>query len=123
MERFYNNDDFNDDDKESFFGSEGDDNFDDENFDDENLADEIVGYIDQQGIIDVMQMDLAQTELNQHLLTKAIEIAKGGWFWSFKSTERRLVEIEMIYKKLSEMTEDFEASPDSSNKNPKSERE
>jgi|694.fasta_scaffold08426_10 hypothetical protein len=95
MERFYNNEDDNDDD-ESFFGS--DDEFDQE------LTGEVVGYIDQQGIINVMQMDLAQTELNQHLLSKAIEIAKDSWFWCFKSVSSRLTEIETVYKRLLEMT-------------------
>jgi hypothetical protein len=96
MERFYNNNNDDEQDDESFFGSE--DDF------DEELAGEVVGYIDQQGILDVMQMDLAQTELNQHLLSKAIEIAKGGWFWAFKSTERRLAEVEAVYRRLSIMT-------------------
>lgn len=100
MERFYNNED-DDQDDESFFGSEDD-------FDDD-LAADVVGYIDQQGILDVMQMDLAQTELNQHLLSKAIEIAKGGWFWAFKSTERRLSEVEAVYKRLAIMTGEDES--------------
>lgn len=108
MERFYsNNDDNNENDDESFFGSE--DNFDDE------LDGEIVGFIDQQGIIDVMQMDLAQNELNQSLLKQAIEIAKGGWFWAFKSTEKRLAEVESVYRKLSSMTSDPENDLDEEN--------
>lgn len=100
MERFYNNNDEHDDEKESFFGSE-----DDDNFDDEDAVDEAIGFIDQQSILEVMQMDLTQSELNQNLLAKAIEFAKSKWFWSFKSNESRLKEIEMIYKRFSEMTE------------------
>ena len=86
MERFYNNNDDNDE--------------------------EIVGFIDQQGIIDVMHMDLAQNELNQNLLKQAIEIAKGGWFWAFKSTEKRLAEVESVYRKLASITGDHEAEND-----------
>lgn len=94
MERFYGNEDGNHEDP--FFGS---------NEDDEFIEGEFVGYIDQQGILDVMHMDLVQSELNQSLLSKAIEVAKGSWFWVFKSPVTRLNEIEMIYQRLLKMTE------------------
>jgi hypothetical protein len=91
MERFYNNNSEDEDKEESYFGS-------DDVYDDEEI--EQINYIDHQGILNVMQMDMAQSELNQNLLEKAIEIAKSSWFWGFKSTLNRLNEIEMIYKKL-----------------------
>jgi hypothetical protein len=96
MERYYDNDPDNE--KEPFFGSEDDDN--------EEMEEEAIAFIDQQSIVDMMHMDLAQTELNQQLLGKAIEIAKQSWFWCFKSPETKMNEIETIYKRLIQMTED-----------------
>jgi uncharacterized protein with gpF-like domain len=106
MERFYENDP--DDEKEPFFGDNDEDD-DDDVIDEESDA---VAFIDQQGIIDVMNMDLAQTELNQHLLSQAIEIAKQSWFWGFKSTDSRMKEIETIYKRLLKLTEEVEEPED-----------
>lgn len=100
MERFYNNED-EDPANESYFGS--DDDYDD----DDDMDGDVIGFIDQQGILDVMQMDIAQSELNQDLLSKAIEIAKSSWFWSFKNVEQRLNEIELIYHRLVVMTDDL----------------
>ena len=103
MERYYDNDP--EDEKEPFFGS-GDDNDDDEDDDDEEMEAEAIAYIDQQSIIDVMNMDLAQSELNHDLLSKAIKIARQNWLWFFKSTDTRLNEIEKIYKRLLKLTEE-----------------
>ena len=55
---------------------------------------------------------MAQSELNQYLLEKAIEIAKSSWFWGFKSTLNRLNEIETIYKKLFLITVEERGSED-----------
>jgi hypothetical protein len=108
MERFYGDD--SEKDKEPIFGSGGgggsDDNDDD---DDEDFGDddgETIAIIDQQNIIDVMQMDLAQTGLNQQLVAQAVEIARQSWLWWFKSTATRMAEIEAIYKRLLKLTED-----------------
>jgi len=99
MKRFFSEDP---DDPEQF-------QFDDDDFgEDEDEEEEIVGYIDSTEILEVMQMDLAQTELNQHLVSKAMEIAKQSFWWRFKSTQSKLAEIESIYKKLITMTEDGE---------------
>ena len=81
MKRFYNNED--DDDKESFFDSDSDLD-DNEDYDDDDL----IGVIDQQGILDVMQMDLAQTQLNQDLLNKAIQIAENRAEPVYKTPEK-----------------------------------
>ncbi len=103
MERFYNNED-DDTENESFFGSE--ENY-DEDDDHDDMGDEMIGFIGhQQSMIDVMQMDLAQTELNQHLLSKAIDIAKSNWLWIFKDTNTRLDDIEKIYQRLIKLTDD-----------------
>lgn len=101
MERFYNDHNGNKDDNQndpSFFGDD---------FDDDEIMDaEVVGYINQQGMIDVMHMDLAQTELNQELLDKSVDISKGSWFWMFMTTEDRLDDIERIYRRLLKMTDE-----------------
>lgn len=100
MERYYNEDPDDRDDAPLF----GDDDDDDEG-DEEGEA---VAFIDQQSILDVMHMDLAQTELNQHLLSKAIEIAEKQWFWSFRSSDYKMKEIESIYRRLIKLTEQAE---------------
>lgn len=102
MERFYNEED-DEDEKNAFFGPNSND---DE--DDEDLDEEVVGYIDKQGIIDVMNMDLVQTKLNQHLLSKAIEIAKSNWFWFTKTNEQKMEEIDSIFNKLCKIIDDYE---------------
>ena len=110
MERFYNEDP--DKEQKPLFGN-GDDDDEEDDEEDDILEGEAVAFIDQQGIIDVMQMDLAQTELNQDLLGKAIDIAKQSWFWGFRSTEWQMNKIEEIYKRLLKLTDDQEDSDDS----------
>lgn len=103
MERFYDKNDKDDENEDDdidgliFGDSDDDDDFEDE--------EEGIAFIDQQGIIDVMQMDLAQVELNQQLLGKAMEIAKQNWLWYFKSANTRMKDIEMIYQSLLRITE------------------
>jgi hypothetical protein len=102
MERFYNEEDDDEDEKNAFFGPNSNED------DDDDLDEEVVGYIDKQGIIDVMNMDLVQTKLNQHLLGKAIEIAKGNWFWFMKSNNQKIEEISSIFNKLCTIIDDYE---------------
>jgi len=98
MERFY---DEEDKDKEPIFGPDGDgDDGDDDDDDDDDDGEETIVTMDQSSIIEVMGLDLAQVELNQQLLDRAIEIAKQGWFWGLKSTKTRMKEIDSIYKGL-----------------------
>lgn len=97
MERFFNEDP--DKDNESFFGNNDDDD------DDGIMEGEVIGFIDQQGILDAMHMDLQEIELNQNLLGRAIEIAESHWLWRFKSHATKLAEIEEIYHQLIKMTE------------------
>lgn len=93
MERFFNNDEepdfsqFQEGDEEGDEGQE------------ESL------YVDQDGLLEVMHVDLAQNELNQGLISKAISIAEKSWFWSFRSTKSKMKEIEEIYQQLLRLTE------------------
>lgn len=99
MERFYDNDP--DKERKPFFGSNynggNDDDDDNDDFDDDE---EGIPFIDQQGMFDIMQMELARSELNQQLVSKAIDLAKQSWFWRFKSSKAKLQEIQMIYKEF-----------------------
>lgn len=95
MERFYNNED----DEQS--------QFEDDNFEDEyEEGEEAIAYVDSDDLISMMNMEIAQSELNQHLLSQAIGIAKQSFFWRFRSTETKLKEIKKIYQELIEMTEE-----------------
>lgn len=91
MERFFNGDD----EPEQFF-------------DDEDENEENVTYVDQEGLLEVMQMDLTQNELNQALLAQAISVAEKSFFWRFRSTASKMKEIGEIYKTLMEMTNEEE---------------
>lgn len=98
MERYYDEDPDNS--EEPFFNSE------DEEQQEENA--EAVAFIDQQTIFNVMQIELAQAELTQHLLSKAMDIAKQSWLWPFKNSAAKMAEIEVIYKKLIQLTDEDE---------------
>jgi hypothetical protein len=98
VKRFYNNED--DDEQFKFEDDTFDENEDEEEGD--------IAYVSSDNLVDMMHMDLAQTELNQHLLAKAIEIAKHSFFWRFRSTAAKMKEIKKIYKDLTEMTEEEE---------------
>jgi hypothetical protein len=111
MERFYENDP---DKKEHVFGSNnGDDNNNDDDDDDgygddndDDDSDDEISIIDEQDIIEAMSLDLEKIKLNHSLLNKSIKIAKHSWFWRFKSPITKLKDIEFIYNKLMEITED-----------------
>lgn len=98
MERFYDDDEQNDE-KESFFNEEN------EYYDEEEVDEEVVGYMDQQGILDVMHMDIDQSKINQGILEKSINVAKSSWFWNFTNIDDKLKIIEKIFFKLMEITE------------------
>lgn len=99
VKRFYNNED---DDEQFQFE---DDTF-EENSEEEEEEEGEISYVSSDNLVDMMHMDLAQTELNQHLLTKAIDIAKHSFFWRFRSITAKMKEIKKIYKDLAEMTEE-----------------
>lgn len=82
-------------------------------FDDEDIGDaDTTAYVDQDGLLEVMHMDLAQSELNQLLLEKAIALAEKSFFWRFRSTKSKMTEIGSIYKQLLSMTEQQEKDKD-----------
>lgn len=83
MERWYNEESS----EEPYFEPEGEDG-------------EGVSYLDQESLLNVMQMDLAQKQMNQDLIDQAVGIAEKSWFWSFKSAANKMKEIETIYRSL-----------------------
>lgn len=94
MQRFYN-----DDNKNPLYDPD-----DDEDEDDESEFDhDIFSFMDQSDIIDTMNLDAVYFSL---LLEKSIEIAKDSWFWRFKSSDKKMEEIDKIYKKLTKFMED-----------------
>jgi hypothetical protein len=99
--RYFGNED---DDDQFHFENEFDDGY--EEF--EEGEEEHVAYIDSEGLVNMMHMDLAQSELNQHILGKAIELAQQSFFWRFKSMPSKLKEIKKVYRQLIRMTEEEE---------------
>ena len=95
---------------ERFFNNEDDEqfHFEDDTFEDEyqEVEGEAIAYVDSEDLISMMNMEIAQSELSHHLLSKAIEIAKQSFFWSFRSTTSKMKEIKKIYQELTEMTEE-----------------
>ncbi len=95
MERFFNDDDEN---APEF-------QFQDDMFDeDEGEEDGTIAYIDKNDLLEVMQLDLAQTELSNNLLSKAVEIAEKNFFWKFRGAEHKMNQIESIYARLIQIT-------------------
>ena len=115
MERFYDDDDDQNDEKESFFNEEN------QYYEEENEEEEIVGYMDQQGILDVMHMDIDQSKINQGILEKSISVAKSSWLWNFKNIDDKLKIIEKIFFKLMEITEKHKKEGDDYEKENKKE--
>lgn len=96
MERF-----FNDEDENAPEFQFQDDTFEE---DEEMLEDGTIAYIDKHDLLEVMQLDLAQTELSNNLLSKAVEIAEKSLFWRFRSAEYKMNQIELIYIRLVKIT-------------------
>lgn len=107
MERFFDNDP--DDTPDAFHF---DDDYGEDYEEDEEEMEAITYMTSTDGIAAMMQMDIAQSELNQHLLDKAMKIAQENFFWRFRSTSWKMKEIEAIYKQLLKMTEDDEEEGD-----------
>jgi len=70
-----------------------DEDFEDDEFDDD-FDDDTASYIE------VAQIDLANTAINQKLLAQAIHIAQSGFFWKFRKIETKLNKIKEIYNFL-----------------------
>tara|TARA_Y100000034_G_C6853587_1_gene387545 strand:- start:390 stop:716 length:327 start_codon:yes stop_codon:yes gene_type:complete len=100
MDRFFNDDENN---PEQF-------KFEDDEFGTEfdEMEEEAVAYIDKQDLLEVMHMDLAQSELHNNLMSKAISIAEKSIFWRFRSSTYKIDQIELIYDKLLNIMSDTE---------------
>lgn len=96
MERFYDDED---EEKEPYS---------DPYFEEEETA-EVVGYIDEKGILDVIKLDITQSKINQKLLISAIKIVKNNWLWFFKTTDKKVEEIKKTYLVFNEIVNDFES--------------
>lgn len=90
MKRFYFNDD--DDDEFNIYDEEAE-------LSDEEMA-TAYAFIDEGDLAQAMRIELAEVELDQDLMDKAINIARQSWFWSFKSNEKKMRDIEFIYQNL-----------------------
>lgn len=93
MDRFFNDDETN---PEQF-------KFDDDEFGtefEEMEEEETIAYIDKRDLLEVMHMDLAQSELHNTLMSKAIDIAEKSWFWRCRSAMYKTNQIELIYNRL-----------------------
>lgn len=90
-----------------FFDNDPDDqNFLSENEEDEpQLQAEFTAFINPEDFMNVMSMDIAQTQLNQQLLVVAADLArKSDWLWIFRSTAHQEEKIERMYFKLIEIS-------------------
>ena len=95
MERFFENDP---DREHQFF----------ESLNEDELLNELEneGFIDSEGIMQIMNIDLAQSELKHHLISKAVEICEKNLFWRFKSINTKMREIHTVYEWLRLITEE-----------------
>lgn len=94
MERFFDNDPDN---EKNFYDSLNDDDDDD--------MDEM-SYIDHEGVMQVMNIQLAQSELKHFLVGKAIKICEASFFWRFKSIDSKMKDIQTVYEWLQLITEE-----------------
>lgn len=109
MKRFYNDDD---DDKIFEDGYTPYKDKDDDENDEEGEMGEAVAFINGSDVANVMNYEIAQEELKHHLMEKAIEVAKGNWFWFFKSPHKKMSDINLIYEWLKSMVEEPESEMD-----------
>lgn len=99
MERFFENDPER---EHEFFESLNDEEMLNE------LENEALSFIDPEGVMQVMNIDIAQGEFKHHLVSKAVEICEKSFFWRFKNINRKMREIHTVYEWLRLMTEDEE---------------
>lgn len=97
MERFFENDPER---ENQFF----------ESLNEEELLSELEneGLLDSEGILQIMNIDLAQNEFKHHLINKAVEICEKNLFWRFKNTNTKMREIHTVYEWLRLITEEKE---------------
>lgn len=86
---------------ERFYDNEDEEEYQDPYYEEEESEDdEVVSYMDSQGIIDVMQMDLDQSKINLDVLEKSINTLKQSFFWRFKNQEKKIKEIKKLYQEF-----------------------
>jgi hypothetical protein len=49
--------------------------------------------------------EINEKEINQHLISKAIQICEKGFLWKFKSIEKKMYQINVVYEWLKLITE------------------
>lgn len=104
MKRFFDNDPDNNPEQFRF-----DDDYFNHEFDGEYDEDsESIAYIDTNGLIDMLQLDIAQAELDQKLLQKAIEVASSSLFWKWKSVEKKSQAIDHAYAELAKIMDSLD---------------
>lgn len=80
---------------ERYFHNEPDDDNEDEHEDMEHFV-----RASKADVLDVMQMELAEQEINERLLQQAYKIASSEWKWSFRSTTFKMKKVQRIFNKL-----------------------
>jgi len=98
MERFFDNDPER---EHKFFES-----LHDEDDLEMELDEDAIAYLDPEGVMQVMNIDLAHSELKHHLISKAVEICEKSFLWKFKGIKTKMREIHVVYEWLKLMTED-----------------
>lgn len=70
--------------------------------DDDNEHEDMEHFVQasKSDIMDVMQMELAEQELNEKLLTQAHKIASSEWRWIFRSTKYKMRKVQRIFERL-----------------------
>lgn len=70
------------------------------------LEEEALSFMDQEGVMQVMNIDFANGEFKNHLVSKAVEICEKNFLWKFKNITTKMREIHTVYEWLKLMTED-----------------
>lgn len=79
---------FDDDDDDDLFPDTEDGNVDDGDY---------AELVEQNGALELMQLNLAQLDINQRLLFKTIKMLSRSWFWRFRRPATKLKMIRETY--------------------------
>lgn len=82
-----------------------DDDFGEDNFfpeEDVNVwtKQEEMEHLERREALDLMQLEMVQTDLNQKLLSKTIKMLENSFFWRFRSNKTKLKMIAETYESL-----------------------
>jgi hypothetical protein len=100
MKRFYDYDPYDSENDKNEF-----------EFDDNEEMDEDEGeirYIEPDQLLEALHMNMSQINPDSDLMNTAVQIAENSFLWRFRSSDYKLKEIEKIFKKLTQITEDVE---------------